>query len=128
MTSKPHENGPNKRTDRQRPAQPNGKGQRLDVPAFYAAAVQVLVSGNDATVLFTTPHPAITPEGDLAPLPLNEPVVLVHMSLAGLKHLSAVVTDLVRRIEEQAGAVQSELARRKQSEKPVNSRGSISRH
>src|SRR4051812_5833397 len=111
MASTSPENGPGKKDRVQRPQPRSVRPQRLDVPAYYAAAAQVLVSGNDATVLFTTPHPAVTPEGELASKPLNEPVVLIHMSLAGLKDLSAVAADMVRRIE-QAGALESDLGRR----------------
>ena len=35
----------------------------------------------------------------MASKPLNEPVVLVHMSLAGLKELAAVAAGIARRIE-----------------------------
>ena len=103
------------------------KSKRLDVPAFYAAGAQILVSGNDASLLFTTPHPMVTPEGELATKPLNEPVVLIHMSLAGLKELSTVAADIARRIE-QAGSFQSDVSRREHVEQVDVPRASISRH
>ena len=81
------------------------KSQRLDVPSYYAASVQVLVSGNNLSLLFTTPHPAITEQGDLVPLPINEPVALIHMSRAGLKDLSIILTDTVFRLEGHASPV-----------------------
>jgi hypothetical protein len=56
-------------------------------------------------LLFTTPHPALTEQGDLAPQPINEPVALIHMSVAGLKDLSMVLTDLVLRCEQQANSL-----------------------
>ena len=127
MASTSPENGPSKKNRVPAPKPKAAKPQRLDVPTFYAAGAQILVSGNDASLLFTTPHPMVTPEGELATKPLNEPVVLIHMSLAGLKELSTVAADIARRIE-QAGSFQSDVSRREHVEQVDVPRASISRH
>lgn len=44
--------------------------KRLEVPSYYAASAQVLISGNDATLLFTKPHPAMLPDGTVSATPL----------------------------------------------------------
>jgi hypothetical protein len=86
--------------------------QRLDAPCFYAATAQVLISGNDATLLFTRPHPAVFPDGSLAPAPMPEPVALVHMSIASLKDLVMILGDVIYRVEAQSGEIRSQLTRR----------------
>ena len=83
-------------------AAPLTQWRRLEAPFFYAANAQVLISGNSATLLFTRPHPAILPDGNIAPTPLREPVALVEMSLAALKELSSSAADVVRKVEEGA--------------------------
>ena len=84
--------------------------RRLEAPSFYAATAQVLISGNDATLLFTKPHPAMLPDGTLAPVPLREPVALVHLSIAGLKDLALMLADIVNRVEQKTGEIVSELS------------------
>jgi hypothetical protein len=103
------------RTEPPGSARPNpepvkAEARRLDAPSFYAASAQVLVSGNDATLLFSRPHPAILPDGSLAPVPMRETVALVQMSIAGMKDLALILTDMVRRVEQQTGVIQSELS------------------
>jgi hypothetical protein len=89
---------------------PVGAGaRRLEAPSFYAATAQVLISGNDATLLFARPHPAILPNGTLAPVPMRETVALVQMSIAGVKDLALMLTDVVSRIEQKTGEIPSEL-------------------
>src|SRR5438874_12737705 len=83
-------------------AAPPTNWRRLEAPFFYAANAQVLISGNTATLLFTRPHPAILPDGNIAPTPLREPVALVEMSLAALKELSSSAADVIRKMEEGA--------------------------
>jgi hypothetical protein len=75
-------------------------GRRLEAPFFYAANAQILISGASATLVFTRPHPAILPDGNIAPTPLREPVALVEMSLAALKELSRSAADVIRKIEQ----------------------------
>jgi hypothetical protein len=89
------------RPDKSSPA-PLTQWRRLEAPFFYAANAQVLITGNSATLLFTRPHPAILPDGNIAPTPLREPVALVEMSLAALKELSSSAADIVRKVEEGA--------------------------
>jgi len=84
-------------------AAPLTQWRRLEAPFFYAANAQVLISGNSATLLFTRPHPAILPDGNIAPTPLREPVALVEMSLAALKELSSSAADVVRKVEDRSG-------------------------
>lgn len=67
------------RTEPSGSARPNpepvkAEARRLDAPTFYAATAQVLISGNDASLLFTRPHPAVLPDGSLASTPLRETV------------------------------------------------------
>ena len=81
-------------------AAPLTQWRRLEAPFFYAANAQVLISGNSATLLFTRPHPAVLPDGNIAPTPLREPVALVEMSLAALKELSSSAADVIRKVEE----------------------------
>ena len=98
--------------DKEKPkpvADPQGP-KRLEVPSYYAASAQVLISGNDATVLFTKPHPAMLPDGTVSPTPLREPVALIHLSIAGLKDLALTLTDIVHRAEQQTGQIISELS------------------
>src|SRR5947208_3579119 len=77
-------------------AAPPTNWRRLEAPFFYAANAQILISGNSATLLFTRPHPAILPDGNIAPTPLREAVALIEMSLAGLKELAKAAADLIR--------------------------------
>jgi hypothetical protein len=112
----PNRNGP-KKVDAVISAAPNpepvkAEARRLDAPTFYAATAQVLISGNDASLLFARPHPAVLPDGSLAPVPLRETVALVQMSIAGIKDLALTLTDMVRRVEQQTGLTQSELSGR----------------
>lgn len=76
--------------------------RRLEAPFFYAANAQVLISGHSATLLFTRPHPAILPDGNIAPAPLREPVVLVEMSLTALKELCRSAADVIQKVEEKS--------------------------
>ena len=106
-------------------AAPPTNWRRLEAPFFYAANAQILISGNSATLLFTRPHPAILPDGNIAPTPLREAVALIEMSLAGLKELAKAAADLIRQIEErnveaQTSATQSREAA---SEPPLNGIG-----
>jgi hypothetical protein len=87
--------------DGSKSAAPQANWRRLDAPFFYAANTQVLISGNSATLLFTRPHPAVLPDGNIAPMPLREAVALVEMSLTALKELSRAAADVIRRIEEE---------------------------
>ena len=84
-------------------AAPLTQWRRLEAPFFYAANAQVLISGNSATLLFTRPHPAILPDGNIAPTPLREPVALVEMSLAALKELSSSAAEVIRKVEDRSG-------------------------
>jgi hypothetical protein len=88
-------------------AAPLTQWRRLEAPFFYAANAQVLISGNSATLLFTRPHPAVLPDGNIAPTPLREPVALVEMSLAALKELSSSAADVIRKVEERSAEVPS---------------------
>ena len=81
-------------------AAPPTNWRRLEAPFFYAANAQILISGNRATLLFTRPHPAILPDGNIAPTPLREAVALVEMSLDALKELSKAAADVIRQVEE----------------------------
>src|SRR5205085_11360429 len=106
-------------------AAPPTNWRRLEAPFFYAANAQILISGNSATLLFTRPHPAILPDGNIAPTPLREAVALIEMSLAGLKELAKAAADLIRQIEErnveaQTSATQSREAA---SEPPLHGIG-----
>jgi hypothetical protein len=93
------------------PLTPVQNRRRLEAPFYYAASAQILLSGNDATLLFTRPHPAILQDGNLAPVPLREPVALIQMSLAGLKGLSRAAAEMIRQIEERTGEIQTEFTR-----------------
>src|SRR5438270_9533869 len=81
-------------------AAPPTNWRRLEAPFFYAANAQVLISGNSATLLFTRLHPAVLPDGNIAPTPLREPVALVEMSLAALRELSRAAADVIRKAEQ----------------------------
>lgn len=106
----------------------NAEARRLDAPTFYAAAAQVLISGNDASLLFTRPHPAMLPDGTLASAPMREPVALVQMSIAGMKDLALILSDMVRRIEQQTGEIQSELSGRSNLAVPTVSKRQSNGH
>jgi hypothetical protein len=99
--------------------------RRLEAPFFYAANAQILISGNSATLLFTRPHPAILPDGNIAPTPLREAVALVEMSLAGLKELAKAAADLIRQIEERNADAQTSATQSREaaSEPPLNGVG-----
>ena len=75
--------------------------RRLGAPSYYAANAQILISGNDGSLLFTKPQPAILPDGNLASAPLQEPVALIAMSVADLKGLSKAAADVIRQLEQQ---------------------------
>ena len=70
-------------------------------PSYYAANAQILISGNDGSLLFTRPQPAILPDGNLASAPLQEPVALVAMGIADLKGLSKAAADVIWQLEQQ---------------------------
>ena len=93
------------------PLTPGQNRRRLEAPFYYAANAQILLSGHDATLLFTRPHPAILQDGNLASVPLREPVALIQMSLAGLKDLSRAAAEMIRQIEERTGEIQTEFTR-----------------
>ena len=93
------------------PLTPVQNRRRLEAPFYYAANAQILLSGHDATLLFTRPHPAILQDGNLASVPLREPVALIQMSLAGLKDLSRAAAEMIRQIEERTGEIQTEFTR-----------------
>src|SRR5436305_2057501 len=82
-------------------AAPPTNWRRLEAPFFYAANAQILISGNSAMLLFTRPHPAILPDGNIAPTPLREPVALIAMSVDELKELSKAAADVIRQLEQQ---------------------------
>jgi hypothetical protein len=84
-----------------------------------------LISGNSATLLFTRPHPAILPDGNIAPTPLREAVALVEMSLAGLKELAKAAADVIRQIEERNADAQTNATQSREaaSESLVNGVG-----
>jgi hypothetical protein len=96
------------RHERTRPApsiQQSNLG-RLEAPFYYAANAQILISGNDASLLFTRPHPAVLTDGNLAPVPRREPVALISMSIAGLKELSQAAAQVIRLVEQRNGGSQ----------------------
>ena len=82
---------------------PGTRAHRLEVPCYYAANAQILLSDNDVMLLFTRPHPAILPDGHVAPAPLQQPVALIQMSFLGLKNLSRTMVDMVRQAESKGG-------------------------
>jgi hypothetical protein len=86
-------------------AQRNSLG-RLEAPFYYAAEAQILISGHDASLLFTRPHPAVLPDGNLAAAPRREPVALISMSIAGLKELSQAAAQVIRLVEQRNGGSQ----------------------
>src|SRR5947207_13911551 len=106
-------------------AGPPTNWRRLEAPFFYAANVQILVSGNSATLLFTRAHPAILPDGNIAPTPLREAVALVEMSLDALKELSKAAADVIRQVEERNadGQTNATQSREAASESLVNGVG-----
>ena len=106
-------------------AAPPTNWRRLEAPFFYAANAQILISGNSATLLFTRPHPAILPDGNIAPTPLREAVALIEMSLAGLKELAKAAADVIRQIEERNadGQTNATQSREAASESLVNGVG-----
>jgi hypothetical protein len=108
----------------QLPASPTN-WRRLDAPFFYAANAQILISGNSATLLFTRPHPAILPDGNIAPTPLREAVALVEMSLDALKDLAKAAADVIRQIEERNADAQTSATQSREaaSEPPLNGVG-----
>src|SRR5262249_16532512 len=85
-----------------------GNWRRLDAPFYYAENAQILISGNDASLLFTRPHPAVLPDGNLAPAPLREAVALIAMSVAGLKELSKALGDAIRQAEERTRQIEQQ--------------------
>ena len=99
--------------------------RRLEAPFFYAANAQILISGNRATLLFTRPHPAILPDGNIAPTPLREAVALVEMSLDALKELSKAAADVIRQVEERNADAQTSATQSREaaSEPPLNGVG-----
>src|SRR5438067_140046 len=103
-------------------AAPPTNWRRLEAPFFYAANAQILISGNSATLLFTRPHPAILPDGNIAPTPLREAVALVEMSLAGLRELANAAADLIRQIEDRnvEAKMNAKESRESASEPPMN--------
>jgi hypothetical protein len=93
------------------PLTPGPDRRRLEAPFYYAANAHILLSGNEATLLFTRPHPAILQDGNLAPVPLREPVALIQLSLAGLKDLSRAAAEMIRQIENRTGEIKTEFTR-----------------
>jgi hypothetical protein len=102
--------------------------RRLEAPVYYAPTAQILISGNDATLLFTRPHPAILQDGNLAPVPLREPVALIQMSIAGLKELSVTLASMVRQIEQQSGEIQIKLTRELDVESDCANAAGLKKH
>ena len=82
---------------------PGTRARRLEVSCYYAANAQIFFSDNDVTLLFTRPHPVILPDGQVAPVLLQQPVALIQMSFFGLRNLSRIMVDMVRQIESKSG-------------------------
>ena len=73
----------------------------VGAPSYYAANAQILISGNDGSLLFTRPQPAVSPNGKLTSAPLQDPVALIAMSVADLKGLSKAAADVIWQLEQQ---------------------------
>ncbi|HVW73167.1 MAG TPA: hypothetical protein VHC39_05985 [Rhizomicrobium sp.] len=72
-----------------------------------AAGVQILWAGNDCTIVFTRPRPALTPTGENAPAALSEVVAIISFSAATMKDLSIAVAEQVSRYEAKFGEIQT---------------------
>ncbi len=84
----------------------------INAPLFYANAMSVFLAGNDATITFARPHPAIVPglkEGQSAAI--TEPVAIIQMSVQTLKDLYLAIKIQVDRYEEKFGEIETIYSR-----------------
>jgi hypothetical protein len=78
--------------------------------------VQLSRAGNDITLIFQRPHPAVVRDGNLASLALGEITAIVHMSASTMKDLSIVLDDAVGQYEATFGKIETDFTRRRQEE------------
>ena len=85
------------------PAAPLTAQHRLEAPSYYAANAQVLVHGESAMLLFTRTQPVmLSNNGNIAPMPLRDPVAIIQMNVHGLADLSKATADVIWQIEQQS--------------------------
>ncbi len=73
---------------------------------FYTSQVLMSVAGNDATLTFSRPHPAVLPPyGEPAPFALVDVVAVLQMSIGSLKDLGLLITQQILAYEEKTKTV-----------------------
>jgi hypothetical protein len=88
--------------------------RRIEAPTFYVTTCTILAAGNDATLVFTRPAPAVMPDGSAAPVAISEPVVILQMSLHSLKDTAVLLGNQIPKIEEAVGPLETDYTRHQQ--------------
>ena len=91
--------------------------KRVEAPVYSASTIQTTHAGNDVFLTFIRPHPATLPDGNMAPVALGEAVAIIHVSMATLKDLSVLLRDVVAKIEEKEGTIETDFTRKRAKEK-----------
>jgi hypothetical protein len=84
---------------------------------YTASAVQIFWAGNDCTLTFTRPRPALLPTGGPAPAAMAEVVVIMQLSAATMKDLSVLLPEQVAKYEEKFGIIQTIFVKNRAAKK-----------
>ena len=84
----------------------------INVPIFYTSMMNIFLAGNDATLIFMRPHPAISAEmKEGTALALSEPVAAMQMSMQTLKDLYLAIKLQIEPYEKDFGEIQTTYSR-----------------
>ena len=102
---------PNRTTETPQPSPPPAELRKIEVPSYFVSNVSVGKVGNDAQLMFLRWVPTVQADGTPAPVAINEPVVLIQMSLGTLKDLSLLVGGFLQQIEQDIGQIETDFTR-----------------
>jgi|HubBroStandDraft_6_1064221.scaffolds.fasta_scaffold1271636_2 hypothetical protein len=89
----------------------------IEGPVVNASAVQFMVAGNDAMLIFMRPKPLVGPDGQISNLARSETTAIIHLSMATVKDLSLMLNDSLAKYEGLNGQIVTEFTKRLASEK-----------
>jgi hypothetical protein len=84
------------------PAAPLSAQHRLEAPSYCAANAQILVPDKSATLLFTRTQPVMLSNGNIARMPLPDPVAIIQMNIHRLAELCQATADVIGQVERQS--------------------------
>ena len=84
------------------PAAPLIAQHRLEAPSYCASNAQILIHGESATLLFNRTQAVVLSNGNIAPMPLRDPVAVIQMNIHGLAELCQATADVIGEVEQQS--------------------------